>query len=79
MERFFEESFLPGLSEFIAIPNISQLYDDEFFTNGLNQKAGNHIMNWCKKAGVKGLEVECIEIEGKPPVLFLEVEASKER
>ena len=35
VESQWDSWFIPGLSEFIRIPNLSQLFDPEFLTNGL--------------------------------------------
>jgi hypothetical protein len=37
---------LPKLKEYIEIPNLSRLYDSEYLTNGLLEKAGKLIEQW---------------------------------
>jgi len=35
VESQWDSWFIPGLSEFVSIPNLSHLFDPDFFTNGL--------------------------------------------
>ncbi len=77
IHKLFEESFLPGLKDFIRIPNISQYYDTTFFSNGFIQKAGHFLVDWCRNCGVKGLEVRLLEPEKRTPLLFVEVVATE--
>ena len=70
----FEKSIIPGLSEYIKIDNLSPNYDPEWQTNGKLEKAGNHLLNWAKSQGVKGLKGELIEEKGRTPLIFLEIE-----
>ena len=64
IEKWFDESVVPSLSEFISIPNLSRLFDKEYKTNGLLEKAGNHIKNWLEGLGLKGLKIIAYPIIG---------------
>jgi hypothetical protein len=44
--KIFDESLIPSLSEFIKIPNLSRGFDKEWATNGLLEKAAEHIKSW---------------------------------
>jgi len=46
IDEWFDKSVLPSLSEFISIPNLSRAFDEEYKTNGLLERAGNHIKSW---------------------------------
>lgn len=35
-----------SIEEFIRIPNVSRIFDKDWATNGLLEKAGNHVMKW---------------------------------
>ena len=66
-------SALPSLEEYIKIPNLSRNFDSEWATNGLLQKAANHIKDWADKFGINGLTCEIIEDEGLSPIIYTEV------
>ena len=55
---------------------MSPHYDTEFFTNGFVKEAADHIINWCKNLGLKGLTVEYLEPKDKTPLIYLEVAAT---
>jgi acetylornithine deacetylase/succinyl-diaminopimelate desuccinylase-like protein len=77
VEKNFTESILPSIVDYIKIPNLSRSYDPEFLTNGLLQKAANHMIDWVKSVNVKGLKVELIVDEGRTPLIFIEVDGTK--
>jgi hypothetical protein len=54
--KIFDESVIPSLSEFIKIPNLSRAFDPEWATNGLLEKAAEHIKSWVEALGIKGLK-----------------------
>ena len=35
IERLWDSWFINGISDFVRVPNLSELFDDEFKTNGL--------------------------------------------
>ena len=39
----WESWFVEGLADFVRIPNLSLLYDPEFATNGLIERAIDHV------------------------------------
>ena len=73
-KKDFQESILPGLEEFIRIDNLSPDYDPEWQTNGKAEKAGNHLIDWAMKQGVKGMKAELIQEKGRTPLLFIEID-----
>lgn len=59
--------------EYIKIPNLSRAFDKEWASNGLLEKAAEHIKKWAEDFGVKGLTTEVIKLEGLSPIIFTEV------
>ena len=45
---YFDQKIYDSLFEFVKIPNVSPDYDPTWETNGLAQKACDHIVNWIK-------------------------------
>ena len=59
--------------EYIKIPNLSRAFDKEWASNGLLEKAAEHIKKWAEDFNVKGLTTEVIKLEGLSPIIFTEV------
>ncbi|APR77290.1 succinyl-diaminopimelate desuccinylase [Minicystis rosea] len=72
-ERIWEEEILPALAEYVRIPNKSQAYDPKWRENGHMERAVALIESWCKKQPIAGLKVEVHRLEGRPPVLLMEI------
>lgn len=56
----FDSNIVAAISDFVKIPNLSRLYDDEAATNGLMQDACKFCMDWAAKQDVKGLSLELL-------------------
>ena len=63
-------------ADFIRIPNLSPAYDTEWQTNGNQEAAAKHILDWALAQGVDGLKGEIVAIKGLTPVVFLEIDAT---
>lgn len=74
VEQQYWSSYIPSLQQFIAIPNTGRLYDPEWATNGLLEKAGTHIQAWVEALQIKGLKSEFMKEQGLSPLLYVEVE-----
>jgi acetylornithine deacetylase/succinyl-diaminopimelate desuccinylase-like protein len=72
----WEADILPTLQEYIAIPAVSESYDAAWAAHGHLAKAVELIRSWCASRPVKGLTVEVQEIEGRTPLIVMEVPAS---
>ena len=78
MEKWLREKtktdLIPAICDFIKIPNQSRLYDDEWDTNGLQEKACHFSMDFAKSQNLKGLSMTFIEEKGKTPAVLAIVE-----
>ena len=74
-KKDFNENILPGLEDFIRIDNLSPDFDPEWETNLKAEKAGNHLINWAMKQGVKGMKAELIKEKGRTHLVFIEIDA----
>ena len=75
-ETDFTNSLIPGLCKFIEIDNLSPEYDPEWKVNGKLEKAANHLIEWAKNQGVKGLTAEMVKEDDRTPLVFIQVEPS---
>jgi hypothetical protein len=71
IEQQYRSSYIPSLQEFVTIPNTSRLYDSQWDTNGLLEKAGQHIQKWVEGLEIKGLKSDFMKLEGFSPLLFV--------
>jgi acetylornithine deacetylase/succinyl-diaminopimelate desuccinylase-like protein len=72
-DHIWEKEILPALSEYIKIPNKSQAFDAAWREHGHMERAVSLIADWCKKQPIDGLKVEIHRLEGKPPVILMEI------
>ena len=73
VDEVWESSILPALKKFIEIPNLSPSFDPDWKKNGHMDKAAGLITDWIKSREVAGLTIEKIEIDGRTPLLYMEV------
>ncbi|MCW8407969.1 M20 family metallopeptidase [Legionella sp. PATHC035] len=69
----WEKEIIPSLCEYIKIPNKSPHFDPKWQEHGLMEQAVSHIANWCKAHAPKGMMLEIMRLEGRTPLIFIEV------
>jgi acetylornithine deacetylase/succinyl-diaminopimelate desuccinylase-like protein len=67
-------SIVPTLEEYIRIPNQSPLFDPDWKRNGHMNRAVALARAWVESQQIKGLTIEVHELEGRTPVIFMEIE-----
>ena len=72
VEALWEESILPALAEYIAIPSRSPHFEPDWQRSGQLDRAVALAEGWCRAQPVEGLRVEVVRLPGRTPVLFLE-------
>ncbi|WP_437680301.1 M20 family metallopeptidase [Sorangium sp. So ce131] len=72
-ESIWEQEIVPALHDYIRIPNKSPAFDPAWRENGHMDRATSLIEAWCKAQPIPGLKVEVVRIEGRTPVIFMEV------
>src|SRR5689334_24041043 len=70
-------SVVSTLEQYIRIPNQSPLFDPDWKRNGHMHQAVRLAREWVDRQGIRGLTSEIIEIEGKTPLLWIEVEGDR--
>ncbi|HEU4404346.1 MAG TPA: M20 family metallopeptidase [Polyangiaceae bacterium] len=75
-ERIWEAEIVPALCDYIRIPNRSPLFDPAWREGGHMERAVALIEAWCRAQPLPGLEVEVLRIEGRTPVIYMELPAS---
>ena len=64
VERVWDDEIVPALFEYIAIPNVSKMFDPQWHEHGHMQRAVDLIRTWCAARSVVGLTVEVHELPG---------------
>ena len=73
INRFWDDTVLPSLSEYVAIPCKSPMFDPDWRKNGYMHHAVMHCKSWCDSLGIEGLKTDLFEIDDRTPVLFVEI------
>lgn len=74
ISQHWESSILPTLEQYIRIPNQSPLFDPAWKANGHMDRAIGLARTWVEHQKLTGARVEIHELEGRTPLLFIEVE-----
>jgi acetylornithine deacetylase/succinyl-diaminopimelate desuccinylase-like protein len=72
-ERVWENEIIPALFDYIRIPNKSPGFDPAWREHGHMDRAVTLIENFCKAQPIPGLKVEVVRLEGRTPVILMEV------
>ena len=73
LDEIWEHEIIPSLSEYIRIPALSPAFDPNWAENGHIEEAIQHIADWCSAQDIRGLTVEIHRLEGKTPLIYMEV------
>jgi acetylornithine deacetylase/succinyl-diaminopimelate desuccinylase-like protein len=74
VDQIWDSSIVPTLEQYIRIPNQSPLFDPDWKQTGHMHKAVELARKWAEAQQVRGLTIEVHELEGRTPVIFMEVE-----
>lgn len=77
VEDNWDSWFIPGLEEFIRIPNLTPMVDPEYLTNGLVEGAARCVDYHIQELGIKGLSSQTFKTESGLPLVVYIVEATK--
>jgi acetylornithine deacetylase/succinyl-diaminopimelate desuccinylase-like protein len=69
----WDDDIVHVLHDYIAIPNVSMVFDSAWREHGHMQRAVELITDWCRARPIPGLVVEVHELPGRSPLLLVEV------
>ena len=75
VDRVWDAEIVPALRDYIALPNVSVLFDPMWRDHGHMDHAVELIRAWCADRAVAGLSVEVHELPGRTPVILMEIPA----
>src|SRR6188508_2195757 len=76
-ERVWDDEIVPALTDYIAVPAKSPMFDAEWSEHGFIDRVVKDAAAWVEKQNVAGLKLEVIRLEGRTPVIFFDVPATR--
>src|SRR5215204_1515778 len=75
VDPFWDDSILPSITEYIRIPNKSPAFDPQWVEHGYMEDAVKLMVGWAtpQLAGFPGAALEVVRLEGRTPLIFIEV------
>lgn len=73
IDNAWDDSIIPALSDYIRIPNKSPLFDPDWNEHGHMDAAVNLMERWCRGQSIDGMQIEVLRLEGRTPLLFIEI------
>ncbi|RZA29220.1 MAG: M20/M25/M40 family metallo-hydrolase, partial [Lysobacteraceae bacterium] len=76
VSTLWDEEIVPQLVEYIRIPNKSPMFDKDWVANGYMEDAVTLMESWARKQAIPGMQLEVVRLEGRTPLIFMEIPAS---
>src|SRR5262249_5847370 len=73
VERLWDQSILPELTEYVRIPNKSPAFDPEWRAHGCMEQVVARFTEWARRQRIEGLTLEVMRLEGRTPLLFIDI------
>jgi len=73
IDQFWDKRVLPSLSDYIAFPCKSPMFDPDWKDNGHLLNAVQHCKKWCESLSISGLKADIYELDERTPLLFIEI------
>ncbi|MEE8119026.1 MAG: M20 family metallopeptidase [Gammaproteobacteria bacterium] len=71
--ELWDDSIIPQLVEYVKIPNKSPHFDPNWAEHGYMDEAIKLASKWCEQQSIPGMKVETVRLEGRTPLLFIEI------
>ncbi|MDO5505692.1 MAG: M20 family metallopeptidase [Pseudoxanthomonas suwonensis] len=80
LQQFVDDTWdaqiVPRLVEYIAIPAKSPMFDANWAEHGCIDQAVALMETWAKAQDVPGMQVQVVRLEGRTPLIFIDIPAS---
>jgi acetylornithine deacetylase/succinyl-diaminopimelate desuccinylase-like protein len=73
VNAMWDDSIIPEISEYIKVPNKSPHFDPDWDAHGHMETAVQMLEAWCKTQPIKDMTIEIVRIEGRTPLLFIDI------
>ena len=74
IEDKWDDWYVKGLSDFIKVPNLTPMVDENFLTNGLTQQAMECVDKYVNEIELQGISKKIYEPEGCGPLIVYVIE-----
>ena len=75
--RRWDEAIVPALTDYIAIPAKSPMFDADWAAHGHIERVVRDAAAWVEARKVPGLTLEVLRLPGRTPVIFFEIASTK--
>jgi acetylornithine deacetylase/succinyl-diaminopimelate desuccinylase-like protein len=76
-QRRWDEAIVPALTDYIAVPAKSPMFDADWAAHGFIERVVRDAASWVESRKVPGLTLEVVRLPGRTPVIFFEIESTK--
>lgn len=73
VQQVWDGDIVPALTEYIRIPAKSPMYDPRWAEHGHIDRAVTLMTDWARKRRIEGPTIEVVRLEGRTPVILIEV------
>jgi acetylornithine deacetylase/succinyl-diaminopimelate desuccinylase-like protein len=77
IDKYWDSWYVPGLCDFIRIPNLTPMVDPDYLTNGLNEQAMAQVDGCIQKLEIKGMHKKIFQPAGMTPMVVYIIEKSE--
>lgn len=74
--QLWDDEIVPQLVQYIRIPNKSPMFDKDWVAHGYMEDAVKLMETWARTQPIAGMKLEVVRLEGRTPLIFLEIPAS---
>ena len=76
--ELWDDDIVPQLIDYIRIPNKSPMFDADWARHGYMDDAVKLMEAWARAQPIAGMTLEVVRLEGRTPLIFIEVPATGE-
>ena len=73
VQRTWDESIVPTLTDYVRIPAKSPMFDPAWREHGHIDRAVTLLEGWCRARPIEGLRVDVVRLEDRTPVILVDV------
>ncbi len=76
-DEAWDQRIVPALTDYIAVPAKSPMFDADWAQHGLLERVVHDAARWVESRQVAGLKLEVLRIEGRTPLIFFDIPATR--
>ena len=78
IQKVWDGTITPTLVDYVKIPAKSPAFDAKWRENGHIARAVDLIRGWCEKRPIEGLSVDVVQLEGRTPVILMDIPGGRD-